>query len=183
MLSFQKGDARMKKEIMEWVKTIVISIVIALIITTFIRPTLVKGYSMYPTLDQYDYLIINKIPYMMHKPERGDIVVFKSHLKTMDGKEKDLIKRVIGIEGDNIQISGGKVFVNGQQLEEEYINGSFTYGELAVEVPENMIFVMGDNRENSLDSRDEKVGPVDITTVRGKVLVRLYPFSQIGKVE
>lgn len=172
----------MKKEILEWLKTIVISIGIAMIITTFIRPTLVKGYSMYPTLDEYDYLIINKIPYMLHEPERGDIVVFKSHLKTTEGKEKDLIKRVIGISGDTVQITGGKVFVNGQLLREEYINGTFTSGELLVEVPEKMIFVMGDNRENSLDSRDDKVGPVSLKTVRGKVFIRLFPFTKIGKV-
>jgi len=172
----------MKKEVLEWVKTIVISIIIAMIITTFIRPTLVKGYSMYPTLDEYDYLIINKIPYMLHEPERGDIVVFKSHLKTIEGKDKDLIKRVIGIPGDTVQITNGKVFVNGQLLNEPYINGNFTSGELLVEVPEEMLFVMGDNRENSLDSRDAKVGPVSIDTVRGKVLVRLFPFTKIGKV-
>ena len=172
----------MKKEIFEWIKTIVISIVIAMVITAFIRPTLVKGYSMYPTLDEYDYLIINKIPYMLHEPERGDIVVFKSHLKTMEGKEKDLIKRVIGIPGDAIQVSGGKVFVNGQLLEEPYINGNFTSGELLLEVPNDTLFVMGDNRENSLDSRDEKVGAVSIDTVRGKVLVRLFPFTKVGKV-
>ncbi|TCO73823.1 signal peptidase I [Marinisporobacter balticus] len=172
----------MKKEIVEWIKTIVISVVIALVITTFIRPTLVKGYSMYPTLNEYDYLIINKIPYMMHEPERGDIVVFKSHLKTEDGKEKDLIKRVIGIPEDHIKITGGEVFVNGEKLDERYINGDYTSGEIDIEVPENKIFAMGDNRENSLDSRDERVGPVGIDTVRGKVLVRLYPFNKIGKV-
>ncbi len=172
----------MKKEVFEWIKTIVISVVIAMVITAFIRPTLVKGYSMYPTLDEYDYLIINKIPYMLHEPERGDIVVFKSHLKTMEGKEKDLIKRVIGIPGDAVQITDGKVFVNGQLLEESYINGNFTSGELLLEVPSDTLFVMGDNRENSLDSRDEKVGTVSIDTVRGKVLVRLFPFTKIGKV-
>lgn len=172
----------MKKEILEWIKTIVISIIIAMLITTFIRPTLVKGYSMYPTLDEYDYLIINKIPYMLHEPERGDIVVFKSHLTTSEGKEKDLIKRVIGIPGDTIQITEGKVFVNGQLLEEDYIDGDYTTGELLLEVPEDMLFVMGDNRENSLDSRDKKVGAVPVDTVRGKVLVRLFPFDKIGKI-
>ncbi|MEW9123273.1 MAG: signal peptidase I [Thermotaleaceae bacterium] len=172
----------MKKEIIEWIKTIALSVLIALVITTFIRPTLVKGYSMYPTLDQYDYLIINKIPYMLHEPERGDIVVFKSHLKTFEGKEKDLIKRVIGIAGDHVQVVDGQVYVNDELLQEIYINSLYTPGEVDMIVPDDMIFVMGDNRENSMDSRDDRVGPVEIDLVRGKVLVRLYPFSKIGQI-
>lgn len=173
----------MKKEIVEWIKTIILSVIIAMIITTFIRPTLVKGSSMYPTLNEYDYLIINKIPYMLHEPEQGDIVVFKSHLTTPDGKEKDLIKRVIGVPGDRIQISNGHVFVNGKDLKEPYINGNYTPMDIDLVVHDNRIFVMGDNRPNSLDSRDERVGPVEINKIRGKVLVRLYPFSKIGKVD
>ncbi|MBF8983916.1 signal peptidase I [Lutibacter sp. B2] len=173
----------MKKEILEWIKTIVISVVIAMVITAFVRPTLVKGYSMYPTLSPYNYLIINKIPYMMHEPEKGDIVVFKSHLKTEDGKEKDLIKRVIAVAGDEIEVKDGEVSVNGKILNEPYINGNYTSGEINVKVPEDTIFAMGDNRENSLDSRDERVGFVPLEVVRGKVLVRLYPFSQIGSVD
>ncbi|QXM05623.1 signal peptidase I [Crassaminicella indica] len=172
-----------RKELVEWIKTIVISVVIAMVITQFVRPTLVKGYSMYPTLNEYDYLIINKIPYMMHEPERGDIVVFKSHLKTLEGKDKDLIKRVIGVAGDKIKVTDGEVYVNGEKLNEPYINGDYTPGEVELVVPKDMIFVMGDNRQNSLDSRDERVGPVKIDVVRGKVLVRLYPFNKIGKVK
>jgi signal peptidase I len=171
------------KEIFEWIKTIIISIVIALVITTFIRPTLVKGQSMYPTLEPNNYLIINKIPYIIHEPERGDIIVFKSSLKTLDGKEKDLIKRVIAIEGDRIAVKDGKLYINGEEIKEDYINGDFTTGDIELQVPEDQVFVMGDNRGNSLDSRDPRVGTVDIHTIRGKVLVRLFPFNKIGKVD
>lgn len=173
----------MTKEILEWIKTIVVSVVIALVITTFIRPTLVKGHSMYPTLEPNNYLIINKIPYMIHEPERGDIVVFKSHLKTFDGKEKDLIKRVIAVEGDTLEIKDGDIYVNGEKIHENYINGDYTSGDIKIEVGKGEVFVMGDNRGNSLDSRDPRVGPVDINTIRGKVLVRLFPFNEIGKVD
>ncbi|SHJ84796.1 signal peptidase I [Paramaledivibacter caminithermalis] len=173
----------MVKEIFEWIKTIIISIVIALVITTFIRPTLVKGQSMYPTLEPNNYLIINKIPYIIHEPERGDIIVFKSSLKTLDGKEKDLIKRVIAIEGDRIAVKDGKLYINGEEIKEDYINGDFTTGDIELQVPEDQVFVMGDNRGNSLDSRDPRVGTVDIHTIRGKVLVRLFPFNKIGKVD
>lgn len=172
----------MAKEIFEWIKTIVISVVIALVITAFIRPTLVKGHSMYPTLQPNNYLIINKIPYMFHNPERGDIVVFKSHLKTDDGKEKDLIKRVIAVEGDHLTIKEGTTYINGEVIKENYINGDFTSGDLEMDVPKGEVFVMGDNRQNSLDSRDSRVGPVNVDTIRGKVLVRLFPFNEIGKV-
>lgn len=173
----------MKKEIFEWIKTIVVSVVIALVITTFIRPTLVKGHSMYPTLEPNNYLIINKIPYMMHEPERGDIVVFKSSLKTFDGKEKDLIKRVIAVEGDKLVVKDGKTYLNGEEVKENYIYEDYTSGEVELKVPEGQVFVMGDNRGNSLDSRDERVGTVNVDTIRGKVLVRLFPFNKIGTVE
>lgn len=173
----------MKKEIFEWIKTIVISVVIALVITTFIRPTLVKGHSMYPTLEPNNYLIINKIPYMMHSPEKGDIVVFKSSLKTFDGKEKDLIKRVIAVEGDELVVKDGKTYLNGEEIKEDYINEDYTTGDVDIKVPEGEVFVMGDNRGNSLDSRDERVGTVDVDTIRGKVLVRLFPFNKIGAVD
>lgn len=173
----------MTHELMEWVKTILASIVIAFIITLFVRPTLVKGYSMYPTLQPNNYLIINRIPYTLGEPDRGDIVVFKSHLTTADGREKDLIKRVIAVPGDHLVIESGRVYVNGEERTETYVNGSFTRGDLDLTVPEGKVFVMGDNREKSLDSRDDRVGPVEQTMIRGKVLVRLYPFNEMGRVE
>lgn len=173
----------MAKEIFEWVKTIIISVIIALFITAFIRPTLVKGHSMYPTLEPNNCLIINKIPYMLHEPQRGDIVVFKSHLKAIDGDEKDLIKRVIAVEGDKLVIKDGKVFVNGKEMKENYINGNYTSGNIDIVVPEGKVFVMGDNRPNSLDSRSPDVGLVDVDDIRGKVLVRLFPFNEIGTAD
>jgi len=168
------------KTIWEWIKTIGISLVIALIITTFIRPTLVKGYSMYPTLEENDYLIIERVPYTTHEPSKGDIIVFKSTLTQEDGKEKDLVKRVIGLPGDTIKVADGKVFVNDIELKETYINGDFTDGYVDTVVPDGFIFVMGDNRPNSLDSRDPRVGFVKIDDIIGKAFVRLYPFNKIG---
>lgn len=171
----------MKKEIFEWIKTIGLSVVFALFITTFIaRPTLVQQHSMYPTLDPNDYLILNKISYRFHKPERGDIVVFKTSLKTEYGKDMNLIKRVIGQEGDTVVINEGRVYINGTELEEEYINGNSTPGDIEVVVPENNVFVMGDNRGGSLDSR--KLGTIQVDKIEGKALVRLFPFNKVGKV-
>ncbi|SKC41325.1 signal peptidase I [Maledivibacter halophilus] len=169
----------MKKEMVEWIKTIVISVLIALFITTFIaRPTLVKQHSMYPTLEPNNYLILNKVSYRFHKPERGDIVVFKTSLKTSEGTSKNLIKRVIAVEGDKIVIENGKVYVNGKELNEDYIKGNTTPGDNNLVVPENNVFVMGDNRPGSFDSRD--MGTIEIDKIEGKAFLRLFPFNKIG---
>ena len=170
----------MKDEMIEWAKTVIISLVIALLITTFIKPTIVKNYSMSPTLDENDFLIINRFLYKRGEPKRGDIVVFRSNLKTETGKQKLLIKRVIAIPGDKIVITGGKIYINGNELEESYIAEEYTVGEGELTVPENEIFVMGDNRGNRLDSRDGILGPVDFSTVIGKAFVRIFPFNKIG---
>lgn len=169
----------LKKEIFEWTKTIVIALIMAFIITSFVRPTLVRGVSMYPTLEENDYLLIYRQAYRSDIPEKGDIVVFKSHLLQVNGKEKDLVKRVIGVEGDTVRVSEGKVFVNDTELNEPYINGDYTDGQVDTVVPEGYIFAMGDNRPNSLDSRESSVGLIEVDDIIGRVFVRLYPFNKI----
>lgn len=169
-----------KKELIEWIKVIVTALALAFIITIFITPTIVRGESMLPTLQSENYLIINKTAYWFSQPSRGDIVVFKSHIKDDKGKDKDLVKRVIGIPNDHIVVKDGQVFVNDVLQDEEYINGEYTDGDVDIIVPANHIFAMGDNRQNSLDSRVEEVGTIDIKDdVIGKVVVRLFPFDKI----
>ena len=173
----------MRKTIFEFVKTIVIALVIALVITTFIKPTLVKGQSMYPTIEPNNYLIVNKIPYIAGEPSHGDIVVFKAHLYTENGEEKDLIKRVIGVKGDVIEVKDGLVYRNGEALKEDYINGGITPGDMApFTVDKGYIFVMGDNRPNSLDSRDPSIGEISVADIMGRVDLRLFPFNEIGLI-
>ncbi len=172
----------MAKEVFEWIKTIAVSVIIALLITTFIaRPTLVKQESMYPTLHENDYLILDKLSYRFQEPERGDIVVFNAALVNDSRDDRDLIKRVIGLEGDHVVVKDGKTYLNGEKVKEVYLNGSYKRGDVDIVVPEDKVFVMGDNREVSFDSRD--IGPIGIQTIRGKVLVRLYPFDRIGRVD
>ncbi len=174
----------MKETIKDWIKTIVISLIIAMVITSVIRPTLVKGQSMYPTIDENDYLLISKISYMKETPQYGDIVVFQTELADANGKDKDLIKRVIALEGDTISIHNGKVFVNDEELEENYIYGGITNTYLEeITIEKDHVFVMGDNRPNSLDSRDERIGEVELDDVKGKVIVRVFPFSKIGVLD
>ena len=117
----------------------------------------------------------------MGEPKNGDIIVFKSDLEATDGTNKDLVKRVIGVEGDKVVITNGQVYVNDKVLNEPYLSeGMDTEGEMEVTVPKGKLFVLGDNREVSLDSRYDKVGLVDVSDVEGKVFVRLYPFNDIS---
>jgi len=168
-----------KKEIFEWIKVIVVAIILAGIITTFVRPTLVKGASMENTLKQYDYLLVNKIAYKNSLPDYLDVIIFKSDLIQDNGKSKDLVKRVIGVEGDHIVVTGGNVYRNDVQLNEPYTKDGYTDYEIDTVVPEGYIFAMGDNRLDSTDSRDPSVGPVPAENIVGKVFVRLFPFNKI----
>ena len=174
---------KVKKEIFEWIKVFALAIVFAFIITQFIKPTLVRGDSMYSTLEEGDYLIINRMSYKFKEPERGDIIVFKSDLQQDDGSKKDLVKRVIGVSGDTVKIEDYKVYVNGEELIEPYINNEVTEGNIDTVVPENSVFVLGDNREVSLDSRYDSVGFINNSDILGKVFFRLYPFNKIGLLE
>ena len=173
-----------KSSIVEWIKVFGLAIILAFVITLFIKPTLVRGDSMLPTLHENDYLIINKIGYKVGEPKNGDVIVFKSDLEQNDGTNKDLVKRIIGIEGDRIIIQDGKVYVNDKLLNETYLSqGMDTKGDIDLVVPQGKLFVLGDNREVSLDSRYEQVGLVDISDVEGKVLIRLYPFNDISLIK
>jgi len=174
---------KFKKEIIEWGKVIVTALVFAFIITQFIRPTLVRGESMYPTLVENDYLIINRMAYKLGKPKDGDIIVFKTDLLQDNGKQKDLVKRVIATEGQHIKIEDSKVYVDDKLLDEPYIHDNYTSGDIDMIIPEGEVFAMGDNREKSLDSRYEEVGLVNEKDIMGKVMIRLFPFNKIGPVK
>lgn len=170
----------------ELIKDIIIAVVIVLAVTAVIKPTIVKEESMLDTLQENNYLFVNKLAYKFKDhPERGDIIVFRSELdNTKDGGKKLLIKRVIGVEGDVISFENDQVYRNGKLLEEDYVydeepayrqypNGSeFVVGE-------DEIFTMGDHRSVSWDSRSEDVGMVKEDKVVGKAFVRLYPFNEI----
>lgn len=173
----------------EFIKDIVIAVIIVALITIVIKPTIVKESSMEPTLYENNYLIINKLSYF-HKdhPGYGDIIVFRSDLDRTDGGGKKLlIKRVIGVEGDVMTITDGKVWRNGELLEEEYVHGQDTWADegmeiVNMEVGEDELFCMGDNRDVSLDSRSPEVGNVPEDAVVGKAVVRLFPFNQITRL-
>lgn len=173
----------------EFIKDIIIAIIIVALITIVIKPTIVKESSMEPTLFENNYLIVNKLAYIKKDhPGYGDIIVFKSDLDKTDGTGKKLlIKRVIGVEGDVMTIEDGNVYRNGELLDEPYIHGQATLADegmdiVNMEIGDDELFCMGDNRQVSLDSRSPEVGNVDEDAVVGKAAVRLFPFNEITRL-
>lgn len=171
-------NEKSKKEVIEWVKSIALAVVIALIIKTFIfNTTYVLGNSMFPTLHERDRLFTNKISLYFSEPRRGDIVV----LKAPDDPDKDYIKRVIGVGGDTVEIKDGKVYVNGKVLNEKYIvKGLYTHVyELNYwEVPDGYLFVLGDNREEGASKDSRYFGCIPVSSIKGKANFRYFPFDK-----
>lgn len=173
----------MKAILYTWVKVLATLAVLVVAVTFLIKPTIVKNYSMSPTLEENDIILIYKDGLLKkNSPKKGDIIVFKSSLKTVNGSDKLLIKRVIALPGDNILINDGSVYLNESILEEEYLYYPYTDGEIILTVPSGKIFVMGDNRFKSLDSRDNDVGLVPLDEVLGRAFYRLYPFRRMGLI-
>ena len=167
---------------------ILIAVVLAAGVLYFIRPTIVKQTSMEDTLHNNDYMIMYRLAYKNHGPERGDIIIFRSDLVNEEsGKDKLLIKRVIGLPGDDIMISNDQLYINGEAYYEDYLKDGFTPAfEIPPEgetynVPEGMYFCMGDNRAGSIDSRRSEVGCVAEEDIMGKVVIRLFPFNSIKR--
>lgn len=173
-------------EALTWVRDIAIAIILALLIAQFVTPTIVQEHSMDETLHNNDYLILWKggFRFFNAEPQYGDIIVFRSDVENEDtGKNKLLIKRVIGKENDAMAIINGVVYRNGEALEEPYTKDGYTNGDmLETVVPEGKLFVLGDNRLVSLDSRSPMVGFVDEDTLVGKAVFRLFPFSDAGSI-
>lgn len=170
----------------DWIKDIVVALIIAFVVMQFVKPTIVKESSMEPNFYENDYVFVSKQSYNLFggKPERGDVVVFRSTLTTDTGAEKLLIKRVIGIPGDEISIEDGKVYVNGVLNEDSYTRDQYTKGHIEeLIVPDESYFCMGDNREVSLDSRSPKVGFVHEDAIVGKVVFRVFPIDKFGTIE
>lgn len=170
-------------EVKEWLQSLLFSVVVVGLLMIFIQPTLVKGDSMFPTIQENNYLVIEKVSYWFRAPAYSEVIVFKSHLPENSFKNKDLIKRIIGLPGDKIIIKDGVVFRNDKPLKEPYIAEPFTFGDMEVTVPKESVFILGDNRAVSRDSRDPSVGFVPMKSIRGKILVRLFPFNEMGSVE
>ena len=168
--------------IRENLQIITIALILALLIRTFVaEPRFIPSDSMLPTLAQGDRLVVEKLSYDFHPPRRGDIVVFEPPAQLqLQGYQKNqaFIKRVIATAGDVIAVKEGKIYLNNQPLSEDYILESPQYNLMPLLVPENNLFVMGDNRNNSNDSHIWGFLPEN--NVIGRAVFRFFPFNRLG---
>ncbi len=171
---------KVKKELKEWIKAFIFAAIVAGLMMIFARPSFVDGKSMMPTFKDGDLVLIEKVSQFFNPPEKGDIVVALTDLRTEEGERKNIIKRVIALPNDKIVIEDSKVYVNGEEIEEDYLYEGSTGGSFEGVVPEDHVFLMGDNRYNSNDSRSDTVGYVPFDRLKGKVYLRLYPFDTIS---
>lgn len=171
------------KEIFEWIRALVIALIIALVVRFFFfSPIVVDGPSMNPTLEDRDRMIVNKFVYDLREPKRFDIVVFHA------SEESDYIKRVIGLPGEHLAYENEQLYIDGQAIEEPFKDASNAYQstdpfqleglfENDSVVPEGHVFVLGDNRKNSSDSRE--FGFISIDSIVGKVGMTYWPLDRI----
>ncbi|WP_027414576.1 signal peptidase I [Aneurinibacillus terranovensis] len=176
-----RKQKKQKNETWEWVKALIVALILALLIRTFLfAPFLVDGSSMKPTLENGERLIVNKLIYSIKEPKPGDIVVFHAT------KDKDYIKRVIATAGQTVQVRNDTLYINNRPKDEPYLKKSreqaaaqgmaLTDDFGPVTVPQGEMFVMGDNRGNSTDSR--MIGPVRVSSVVGRADIIIWPFNK-----
>lgn len=179
------------RSMVEWVAVVVGALVVALIVKTFLfQAFYIPSASMEPTLHEGDRVLVNKLSYDLHDVRRGDVVVFELPQDKVgaDGI-KDLIKRVVGLPGDTIETRDGVVYINDRALSEPYLADGTRTGDPAngnnpsitrQVIPEGTVFVMGDNRANSHDSRYADRGPIPIDSIVGRAFVLVWPPGDVG---
>ena len=166
--------------IKELIPYAVIVLVVVLIRTFIATPVIVSGSSMDPTLKNGQVLILNKLA---KKYTRDDIVVIDVKI---NGKKERIVKRVIGLPGESLEYKNGFLYINGKRTHDDFVNitRDFTLESVTGvdKIPNDYYFVMGDNRTNSLDSRDSRVGLVKKSDIIGKPIFRIWPLNKIGTI-
>lgn len=177
MAQESEGVAAVKSDLREYAEALIIAVALAAFIIAFVAQSfLVQGSSMEPSLFEGQRLLVDKVTYRLRTPERGEIIVFNY---PADPRRK-FIKRVVGVPGDEIMIVGHRLILNGEPLAEPYIRGPIFSSFGPVSVPEGHVFVLGDNRNNSDDSRFADVGPVAYDAIVGIARVIYWPPQGIG---
>lgn len=169
-------NEKWKRFTIEYLDSIIVAGVAALFIIQFLfRTFFIPSGSMIPTLKVKDYILVNEFIYRFKEPKRGDVVVFKPPPQAQAG-DKEFIKRVIGLPGDTIAVENGKVYINGDPLDEPYVKHPPDYFLAPRKVPRNHLFVMGDNRPSSADSH--VWGFVPRKNLIGKAMVIVLPITR-----
>lgn len=163
-----------KREFRGWVLSLTAAVVIALVLRFFVFEFIrVDGESMMPTLLDEEYVFMEKVTYWFSEPQRGDIIICSYPNRT-----DTYVKRVIGIEGDVIEVSGGILYIDGEP-HKDYFQDAMNNELSPVTVPEDHVFVMGDNRNASMDSTNSSIGPLPYSMVQGKALFIIWPLKNI----
>ncbi|MCR8845947.1 signal peptidase I [Paenibacillus sp. SC116] len=184
-----KQDAQAKNQVWEWAKAILFAAVIFFVLRSFIAsPSIVDGYSMEPRLYTGERVMVNKLLYQFTEPKRGEIIIFQSK------RGPDYIKRVIALPGEKVRVEGDQVYINGKLFDEPYLKEAieqankagtpYNFIDFAEQtVPENTLFVMGDNRSKSEDSRDPSVGFVSYDEIVGRAELVFWPLQDIELIK
>lgn len=166
------------KNIWGWIIAIGIAVAVAFLVRAFLfEIILVDGPSMQPTLHTDERLAVEKVTRYGGLPERGDIII----VHYPDGTDRNYVKRTIGLPGETVEIKNSVVYINGEALSEDYISPEAYPDMEAVVVPEDSVFVIGDNRANSMDSR--MVGPIAHDQIVGHAMAVLFPFNEIRSLD
>jgi signal peptidase I len=177
-------QAQARSVLTELAQIAVLALVLYVIIQFAVQTVHVIGLSMYPTLDNDNFLVASRLDYRLHQPERGDIIIMRDPFNS----SQDFIKRVIALPGDRFLIRNARVYINGQQLDEPYLRGTEPWtvnkdwgGADGQVLGPDSYFVMGDNRNKSSDSRF--FGSVFRNRIEAKAYVRIWPISHLGVVD
>lgn len=180
----KKNETSWQDTASDWLVSIIVAVALAFCIRTFlVEPYMVSGNSMYPSLHNRERLVVDKLSYFFTDPVKGEIVVFRFP----KDQSRDFIKRVIAVAGDTIEMRRGKVLVNGNVIEEGYTWKDDPKGKNLSDfrktvVPNGTIFVLGDNRNNSEDSRFKDVDFVPLKLVKGRALFCFWPTDRMRKI-
>ena len=167
------------RNLVEWLVILGGALALALIVKTFLfQAFFIPSPSMVPTLEVHDRVLVNKLSYKLHDVNRGDVVVFERPPNDT-GTIRDLIKRVVAVGGDTIESKGNTLYVNDQPVKEPYVKTENIGTAVSRRtIPEGQVFVMGDNRTNSSDSR--VFGPIDQDRIVGRAFVKIWPLGALG---
>ena len=175
-----RGIARgtiLRQVLVELLRTVVPAVIIAVLITHFVgQRTHVRGSSMEPNLHMDQSLIVEKVSFLFREPRRGDIVTIE-----VEGYREHLVKRVIGLPGEHLEIRKNQVFIDGQPLEEPYLTGVTQRDYGPIVIPPLHAFVMGDNRGASNDSRI--IGTIETQRIKGRAWMSIWPLEAVGLVK